>query len=219
MKIRIIKSLKENIFGKDFKKIGQGGFASIYRSKSDPTKVMVLATGDASRDIIMSIKEKNRYLPEYENMSQYSNLQKNQKAYKTKYYPELDDYSTAFPQALELKTGLTNSRLSHKGIKSEMEKGNRLSDTLSKMPKIPKDLTRAIQLIEDAIAKTDYDFMWDFGNMKNFAMVDAAKKAGDKFSQSQLILLDPLSPGAAVLDRPIPTEKELEDLMSGGIII
>ena len=61
MKIRIKKSLKENIFGKDFKKIGQGGFASIYRSKSDPTKVMVLATGDASRDIIMSIKEKNRY--------------------------------------------------------------------------------------------------------------------------------------------------------------
>jgi hypothetical protein len=212
MKIRIKRSLKENIFGKDYEKIGQGAFATIYRSKSDPDKVMVVAKGDTSRDIIMSIKEKNRYLPEYENMSQYSDLQKNQKAYKTKYYPALDDYSTAFPEALELKTGLVNSKLTHKGIKSEMEKGNRLSDTLSQMSKIPKDLTMAIKLIEDAIAKTDYDFMWDFG-MKNFAMT------GDPRYETQLILLDPLSPGAAALDAPSITYEQLEDLMNNGISI
>ena len=213
MKIRIKKSLKENMLGKDYEKIGQGGFATIYRSKSDPDKVMVVAKGDVSRDIIMSIKEKNRYLPEYENMSQYSDLEKNQKTYKTKYYPALDDYSTAFPEALELKTGLSNSRLKHKGIKEEMKKGNRLSDTLSKMPKIPKDLTLAIKLIEEAIAKTDFDFMWDFGNMKNFAMT------GDPRYETQLILLDPISPGAALLDSPNPTAEEIEDLMNNGIFI
>ena len=212
MKIRIKRSLKENIFGKDYEKIGQGAFATIYRSKTDPDKVMVMAKGDTSRDIIMSIKEKNRYLPEYENMSQYSDLQKNQKAYKTKYYPALDDYSTAFPEALELKTGLGDSKLYQKAIKAEMEKGNRLSDTLSKMPKIPKDLTTAIRLIEDAIAKTDFDFMWDFG-MKNFAMV------GDIRYETQLILLDPLSPGAAQLDVPYMTPEEIENLVNTGITI
>jgi hypothetical protein len=177
--------LVQEKFGDEYEKIGQGGFAKIYRSKQDPNKVRVLAKNDLSRSLIMSIKEKNKHLPEYSELPEYSDLDRGITAYQTKYYTHIDETTNAFLQYLKLD--LAGYRGRNKTVKGSIESGELLSAHL-KAKGFDKEIVRAIELIEDAVRKSDHDFSWDFHTIKNFA-----RKDNDDGS-SDLIFLDPLSP-------------------------
>jgi hypothetical protein len=186
---RLIKeslNLVQEKFGDEYEKIGQGGFAKIYRSKQDPDKVRVLAKNDLSRSLIMSIKEKNKHLPEYSELPEYSDLDSGISAYQTKYYTHLDETTDAFEQYLKV-TDPTGYRGINKTVKGSIESGELLS-THFKSKGFDKEIVRATELIEDAVRKSDHDFSWDFHTIKNFARKD------NNDGSSTLIFLDPLSP-------------------------
>jgi hypothetical protein len=165
-----------------------GGFARAYRSKEDPSKVRLKTRGDYSRTILSNISEDNPYIPKVSEMSQYTDLEKNIRVYDMQYYPKLDEYTSAFLDFIELTNTHNDAGLHHKCIAHTAENGTRLSDYLEKNPEIPQKLYEAILLIENEIIKSDHDFWWDF-NFPNFAM-----KEDVEGYDSQLILLDPLSP-------------------------
>jgi hypothetical protein len=174
----------ENFPGDDYEYMTKGGFAKIYRSKSDPTKVRVIATDDASRSLLSSISNINNHIPNFEKLDQYSDLSKNIEAYQTSFYPKLKESSLGFHDFINLVNAYVQSGLNRDGIKYSASKDKKLSD-FTDQNNVSRGVTQAVKLIEDVVINSDLDFWWDL-DYKNFAMNE----------NDDLILLDVLSPAS-----------------------